>query len=275
MSALETVRQRPGSERYRADETWATLRADAERIVATEPVLGPALRDAILDRTSFADALAATLARRLGNAEPGEVALRMLATEVLAEHSEIVAAAAEDLAASVDRNPAYKDAVTPFCYAKGYHALEWHRIAHALWAAGREALASALEGRANDAFAIDIHPAARIGVRVFIDHGTGVVIGETAVVGDDVSILHAVTLGGTGKESGDRHPKVSRGVLLSAGAKILGNVTIGEGAKVGAGSVVLKPVAPHTTVAGVPARVVGRTHGVPSESMDQSLDFQI
>jgi serine O-acetyltransferase len=231
----------------------------------------------ILQHASLADALALTLASKFANSDLGEDALRELAGEILADEPRIVAIAAEDLAASVERNPAYCDAVTPFCYAKGFHALEWQRIAHALWNAGRGALATYLEGRSNDVFGIDIHPAARIGRRVFIDHGTGVVIGETAVVGDDVSILHGATLGGTGKESGDRHPKIGSGVLIATGATILGNVKIGDGAKIGAGSVVLKPVAPHVTVAGVPARVVGRTRGeMPSESMDQNfLDFQI
>jgi serine O-acetyltransferase len=138
-------------------------------------------------------------------------------------------------------------------------------------------VATFLEGRANDVFAIDIHPGAKIGRGVFIDHGTGIVIGETAVVGDDVSMLHGVTLGGTGKESGDRHPKIGAGVLLGTGATVLGNVRIGEGAKIAAGSVVLRPVAAHTTVAGVPARVVGSTGAeFPAQSMDQDfLDFQI
>lgn len=276
MSSSDAAVRRAAAEAVDVGRVWETLRAEAGRVVAAEPVLAVPLRRKVLDRASFADALALTLATKLANVDVGEESLHAVALEVLDADPAIAAAAAGDLAASVERNPAYRDHVTPFLYAKGFHALEWYRVAHALWSAGREALATALEGRVNDAFGIDIHPAARIGSPVFIDHGTGIVIGETAVVGDDVSILHGVTLGGTGKETGDRHPKIGRGVLLSAGATVLGNVQIGEGAKIGAGSVVLKPVAPHATVAGVPARVVGRTRDLPSESMDQNfLDFQI
>ena len=257
---------------------WATLRSDAERLVAEEPILGRVLRRVVLDRASFADALAWVLAAKLACDDAGEGDLTALAASVLAEHPDVVESAAIDLIASVARDPAYHDHVTPFAYAKGFQALQWHRIAHALWTSGREGLATFLEGRANDAFAIDIHPGARFGRGVFIDHGTGVVIGETAVVGDDVSILHGVTLGGTGKESGDRHPKIARGVLLGAGATVLGNVSVGEGANIAAGSVVLRPVPPWTTVAGIPARVVRQSHGeLPAQTMDQDfyLDFQI
>ena len=255
---------------------WKALRDDAARIAETEELLAPVVTDLILGRADFSESLAAVLARRLAGGDLSESQRLSLARETFATFDSIVDAAAADLAASIERNPAYPDAVTPFCYAKGFHALEWYRIAHALYNGGRRALAFAIQGRSNDAFSIDINPAAKVGVRVFIDHGTGVVIGETAVVGDDVSILHGVTLGGSGKESGDRHPKVAAGVLLSAGAEVIGNITIGEGAKIGAGSVVLKAVAPHTTVAGVPAKVVGRTRDEhPSETMDMSLDFQI
>jgi len=257
---------------------WPTLRSDAERIVAVEPILTRMLRRCVLDRDSFPDALAYVLAAKLACEDAGETDLLALAAGVLAANPQIAQSAAIDLIASVARDPAYHDYVTPFAYAKGFQALQWHRIAHALWIAGREELATFLEGRVNDAFSIDIHPGARFGRGVFIDHGTGVVIGETAVVGDDVSILHGVTLGGTGKESGDRHPKVARGVLLGTGATVLGNVTVGEGASIAAGSVVLRSVPPWTTVAGIPARIVRQSHGeLPSRTMDQdfSFDFQI
>jgi serine O-acetyltransferase len=258
---------------------WATLKADAERIVAVEPVLGAMLHRTVLNRKSFSDGLAHLLGAKLAGEDAGEGELVALVVGVLRDHPDIAESAAIDLIASVARDPAYHDHVTPFAYAKGFQALQWHRVAHALWTGGRQELATFLEGRANDVFAIDIHPGAQFGRGVFIDHGTGVVIGETAVVGDDVSILHGVTLGGTGKESGDRHPKVARGVLLGAGATVLGNVTIGEGANIAAGSVVLRPVPPWTTVAGIPARIVRQSHGEPpAQTMDQDFfvpDFQI
>jgi serine O-acetyltransferase len=257
---------------------WATLRSDAERIVAAEPILTRLLRRVVLDRTSFADALACLLAEKLACEDASEDDLVALAASVFEAHPEIAESAAIDLIASVARDPAYQDHITPFAYAKGFQALQLHRIAHALWTGGRQELATFLEGRGNDVFSIDIHPGAQFGRGVFIDHGTGVVVGETAVVGDDVSILHGVTLGGTGKVAGDRHPKIGRGVLLGTGATVLGNVTVGEGASIAAGSVVLRPVPPWTTVAGIPARIVRQSHGeLPARTMDQDFfqDFQI
>ena len=184
----------------------------------------------------------------------------------------IIAAAAADLEAIRTRDPAAEGYLTPFLYYKGFHALQWHRVGHRLWRERRRQLAYFLQSRVSQALAVDIHPGARVGCGVFIDHGTGVVIGQTSVIGDDVSMLHEVTLGGTGKEQGDRHPKVRDGVLLAAGAKILGNIEIGRASKVGAGSVVLKNVPARATVAGVPARVVGTSRGtVPAWEMDQSL----
>jgi serine O-acetyltransferase len=177
-----------------------------------------------------------------------------------------------DLTAVRDRDPACPDLLTPLLWFKGFQAVQIHRVAHWLWAHGRIHLARHLQSRSAEVFAIDIHPAARLGRGILIDHGTGVVIGETSVVEDDVSILQEVTLGGTGKAGGDRHPKIRRGVLIGAGAKILGNIEIGEGAKVGAGSIVLDPVEPFTTVAGVPARPVGARHtGMAALTMDHSL----
>jgi serine O-acetyltransferase len=256
---------------------WSALRAGAEYVAVHEPALEAFAQRVVLSQASFTDALARVLAAKLAGPDLGEPELALLATTVLRHEPHLVAYAAHDLAASVERDPAYRDAFTPFAYAKGFHALEWQRIAHVLWCGGREEIATFLEGRANDVFGIDIHPGARVGRGVFIDHGTGIVIGETAVVGDDVSMLHGVTLGGTGKESGDRHPKIGNGVLLGAGATVLGNVRVGAGARVAAGSVVLREVAPHTTVAGVPAHLVGATRGEdPAQSMDQDFtDFQI
>jgi len=226
----------------------------------------------VLRHAGFAPALSALLAGKL--AEPIMPAERLddLVRAAFADEPAIVAAAVADLAAICTRDPAADGCLTPFLYFKGFHALEWHRIGHWLWRQGRRDLAHYLQSRVSEIFAVDIHPAVPVGSGVFIDHGTGLVVGETAVIGNDVSILQEVTLGGTGKERGDRHPKVRDGVLLAAGAKVLGNIEIGKGAKVGAGSVVLKDVPPCATVAGVPARIVGWcSDQVPALAMDQSL----
>jgi serine O-acetyltransferase len=201
--------------------------------------------------------------------------LREVIREAFAASPEIREAIRRDLSAVLERDPAARGVAQPFLHYKGYHALQSQRVAHWLWNEGRQPLAFYLQNRISEVFAVDIHPAARIGKGILIDHGTSVVIGETAVVGDDVSMLHEVTLGGTGKESGDRHPKVGNGVMIGAGAKILGNVRIGNGSKVAAGSVVLDEVPPHATVAGVPARVVGKPQTEePALSMDQKLDTE-
>ena len=251
---------------------WSRLRAEALASAAREPILAPFLETAVLCRDGFAGALAHYLAGKLANSELGPADLSDLVQAVFAADPSIVAAAVADIEAARDRNPAYRDSLTPFLYFKGYQSLQWYRVGHWLWQAGRVELATWVQSRVSEVFAVDIHPAAQLGRGIFIDHSTGVVIGETAVVGDDVSILQGVTLGGTGKEHGDRHPKIRSGVLIGVGAKILGNIVVGEGAKIGAGSVVLKEVPPHTTVAGVPARVVGRTQTArPALSMDQEL----
>jgi serine O-acetyltransferase len=198
--------------------------------------------------------------------------VREIFQEAFAADPEIGAAVRADLSAVFERDPACHSYVQAFLFFKGFHALQCFRIAHWLWAHGRQPMALYFQNRMSDLFAVDIHPAARIGRGIMMDHATGVVIGETAVVGDDVSMLHGVTLGGTGKETGDRHPKIGRGVLLSVGAKVLGNIEVGEYSRVGAGSVVLKSVPPHCTVAGVPARVIGgKCPERPSHDMDQSL----
>jgi serine O-acetyltransferase len=253
-------------------ELWSALRADAIRAAGREELLAPLLNRAVLDHDGFAAALGAVLADKLANAALPAGRLAELVRSAMLHDSAIVAAAAADLVAIGTRDPAAESYLTPFLYYKGFHALEWHRVGHWLWHARRRDLAHFLQSRVSEVFAVDIHPAVPIGTGVFIDHATGLVVGETAVIGNDVSILHAVTLGGTGKERGDRHPKVRDGVLLAAGAKVLGNVEIGREAKVGAGSVVLSNVPPRATVAGVPARVVAWSHGaVPALEMDQSL----
>ena len=257
----------------RADaELWQQLLAEAKVVAAREDLLRGFIDLAVLRHTNFASALFQLLAGKLAERFMPAERLEDLARAAAADDPAIVAAAAADLAAIRVRDPAADGYLTPFLYFKGFHALEWHRVGHWLWRQQRRDLAHYLQSRVSEVFAVDIHPAAPVGRGVFIDHGTGLVVGETAVIGNDVSILQEVTLGGTGKEQGDRHPKVRDGVLLSAGAKVLGNIEIGAGAKVGAGSVVLKDVPPCATVAGVPARIVGWCNDqVPALAMDQSF----
>ncbi|WP_298376575.1 serine O-acetyltransferase [Azospirillum sp.] len=252
---------------------WAKLRGDAEQAAAKDNWLRSFAHIAVLSHENFASALGGHLARKLGDWYITAERLADLTETAYAEDPGIVASAVADLSAIVARDPAADSLLTPFLYFKGFHALQWHRVAHWLWGQGRTELAHFLQSRVSEVFAVDIHPAVPVGRGVFIDHGTGVVIGETAVVGNDVSILQGVTLGGTGKEHGDRHPKVRDGVLLAVGAKVLGNIEIGRFAKVGAGSVVLKNVPPGATVAGVPAKVVGwsTSDQAPAVEMDMSL----
>jgi serine O-acetyltransferase len=254
------------------DPLWPALYAEAEHMAAREGLLRAPIERAVLHHRDFAAALAGLLAHKLADAVLPVKRLAGLAQQAMADDPAIAAAAAADLAAIRARDPAAESWLTPFLYYKGFHALQWHRLGHHLWRADRRDLARFLQSRVSEVFAVDIHPAVPVGRGVFIDHATGLVVGETAVIGNDVSILHEVTLGGTGKERGDRHPKVRDGVLLCAGAKVLGNVEIGREAKVGAGSVVLHSVPPHATVAGVPARVVAWSQrAVPALEMDQSL----
>ncbi len=258
-------------------ELWPILCAEAARAAAREEILAGLIDRAVLSCDNFTSALGGLLAHKLADAALPAPRLADLVRSAIADEPAIVVAAATDLNAIRTRDPAAESYLTPFLYYKGFHALEWHRIAHWVWRVGRRDLAHFLQSRASEVFAVDIHPAVPIGTGVFIDHATGLVVGETAVIGNDVSILHEVTLGGTGKERGDRHPKVRDGVLLCAGAKVLGNVEIGREAKVGAGSVVLTNVPPRATVAGVPARIVAWSQGaVPALEMDQSLpDYEI
>ena len=237
-----------------------------------DPLVKGLVATGIRNHASFRGALAALIGRKLGDRSVADDALAELVTEVFEADPDIVHAAAADLVAIRERDPATADYVTPFLFFKGYHAVQSHRVAHWLWHNDRSYLALHLQSRCSELFAVDIHPAARLGRRILLDHGTGIVIGETSVLEDDVSLLQGVTLGGTGKNVGDRHPKVRRGVLIGAGAKILGNIEIGEGAKVGAGSIVLESVPPYTTVVGNPARIVGTRHsGLPAFTMDQML----
>ena len=252
---------------------WAAMRAEVEKQVEAEPVLATFMRPTVLRHRSFGDALAALLAQKLACPTLTEAGLRRIIHQAHAGDPALLCAAIADLLAFCERDPACDRYSLPFLYYKGYQGLQMHRVGHWLWRHRRRELALYLQSRGSEVFAMDIHPAARIGNGILVDHATALVIGETAVVGDNVSMLHEVTLGGTGKDSGDRHPKVGAGVLIGAGAKILGNVRIGEGAKIGAGSVVLDAVPAHSTVAGVPAKPVGVCNSrQPALDMDHTLE---
>ena len=252
---------------------WSQLHTEVTGLADDEPVLTSYLQATVINHESLIDSLSYLLAEKLASSNLPALSLREVIGQVLNASSAIQNAINVDLVASVDRNPASHGLANPFLNHKGFHALEAYRIANYLWQEGRHTLAFYLQSRISEVFAVDIHPAANLGTGIFIDHGTGIVIGETAIVGDNVSILQDVTLGGTGKEMGDRHPKVGSGVLICAGAKVLGNIRIGKGAKIGAGSVVLEDVPPHTTVVGVPAKVVGRPDSLePALGMDQHIN---
>lgn len=254
-------------------EVWETLRAEATRLISEEPTLRHLVDDVILSRSSPAAALGARLARRLSREDMPRDTMESLLCGVVEANPIIVHRAIRDLVAMFERDPACFSLLEPLLFFKGFLALSTYRISHQLWLDGRRWLALYLQSIASEAFAVDIHPAARIGCGILLDHATSFVVGETAIIEDNVSILHEVTLGGTGKETGDRHPIIRSGVLLGAGAKILGRVEIGTGAKVGAGSVVLNDVPPHTTVAGVPAVIVGQLgEESPAIEMNQKLD---
>src|SRR4051812_12654894 len=255
-----------------APPVWASLRNEALQIAKTEPSLASLVNAVILRHNTLEHALSFQLARKLGDQELRAMSLREVIEEALTADPSIIAAVEADLRAVFERDPACRGYLQPFLYFKGFLALETHRIAHWLLGQGREPLALYLQSRMSELFQVDINPAARIGKGIFFDHGTGIVIGETAVVGDDVSMLHGVTLGGTGAHRGDRHPKIGKGVLLGAGAKVLGNIEIGDYAKVASGSVVLKPVPAGCTAAGVPARLVNcRPCSDPARTMDHTL----
>ncbi|GJE28503.1 serine O-acetyltransferase [Methylobacterium organophilum] len=254
-------------------DVWQELRSEAEAALIEEPLYAGLVQATVLDQRSLSGALAYRLAHRLGDGDLSRLSMRDLCLSAFEADPQASARAVRDLVAIRERDPTCRRYLDPFLFYKGFAALEAYRVAHWLWHQGRATLALHVQSRISEVFGCDIHPAARIGSGVFIDHATGVVIGETTVVADDVSILQSVTLGGNGKESGDRHPKIERGVLLSVGAKVLGNIRVGEGAKVAAAAVVLHEVPAHTTVAGVPARVVSRLSKdeEPAQTMDQSF----
>lgn len=269
MSLIET--NPPVEARTGVDSVWARLRVEAAAAAAEEPILASFLNAAVLRHDKFSHALAYRLAAKLADAQLDTMLAHDVAQDALQSDSDIVEKAAADMVAIDERDPACLSLLQPFLYFKGFHALQAHRVGHWLWHEGRQTLAFHLQSRVGERFGLDIHPAARIGRGVMLDHATSVVIGETAVVGDDCSILHEVTLGGTGAAHEDRHPKIGRGVMIGAGARVLGNIEVGDGARIAAGSVVLKPVPAGCTVAGVPAKIVGDCCGEPAKSMDQSL----
>mgnify|MGYP001555427463 CR=1 FL=1 len=241
-----------------SDPVWERIRAEAARHASEEPILASFLHATILNHSELELALSFHLARQLDSPTASSLVLREVMLEAMECDCGIHDAVRSVLQAIEERDSACHELCIPFLYFKGFHSLQTQRIANWLWHNGRQSMALFFQNRVSVKFGVDIHPAASLGKGIMLDHATGLVIGETAVVGDNVSILQSVTLGGTGKDEGDRHPKIGNGVLISAGAKILGNIRVGEGAKVGAGSVVLDDVPPHPTVAGVPAKGVGR-----------------
>ncbi|GAB3481111.1 serine O-acetyltransferase [Marinomonas epiphytica] len=253
---------------------WHTLQEEAKKLALDEPILASFFNTTILRHDTLCSALSFLLASKLDSISIPAMVLREVFEEAMADkNSGIVDCIERDILAIKERDAACDTLTTPLLFFKGFHALQTHRVANWLWKNDRKSLALYLQGQMSMAFSVDIHPAATIGCGIMLDHATGLVVGETCVIEDNVSILQSVTLGGTGKEHGDRHPKIRSGVLIGAGAKILGNIEVGVGAKVGAGSVVLEEVAPHTTVAGVPAKVVGHnTEEEPALEMDHNIN---
>ncbi|MEM1396787.1 MAG: serine O-acetyltransferase [Pseudomonadota bacterium] len=255
----------------RADQAWPRARVEAATAAAREPTLASFLHATVLNHETFTAALSYRLAQKLSDQEMNAISWREVCEEAYADEKSIVDAALADMIAVYERDPACHEYVQPFLYFKGFMALQGQRVSNWLWRRDRRPLALYLQSRMSELFQVDVHPATKIGKGVHIDHASGVVIGETAVIEDNVSIFQNVTLGGTGKDVGDRHPKIRQGALISVGAKVLGNIEIGEGAKVAAGSVVLKDVPAGCTVAGVPAKPVGECPQAASETMDQSF----
>jgi serine O-acetyltransferase len=256
----------------RTDPMFSRIRHEAEEAISRDPALATFLTTAVFGHDTLEAAVAARVAARLDHRESPAPLVQQAYADVIARDASIGDAFRADLMAVLDRDPACQRLIEPLLYFKGFHALQTYRLAHAMLKAGRRDFAMLLQSRASAEYGVDINPAARIGKGIFLDHATGLVVGETAAIDDDVSILQGVTLGGTGKETGDRHPKIRRGVLIGAGAKILGNIEIGHCARVAAGSVVLQAVPHNKTVAGVPARIVGEAGcAEPSRDMNQIL----
>jgi serine O-acetyltransferase len=254
------------------DPVWSRIRLEAEAAISGEPLLGGLVHSSVLHHSSFERALAYRIAMKLTSPEMLGQILREIIDQALADEPGIAQAARADIVAINDRDPACQTFLQPLLYFKGFQAVQAYRVAHHLWTDGRRDMAYFFQMRVSEVFGVDIHPAARIGKGIMIDHAHSIVIGETAVVGDNVSMLHSVTLGGTGKTDGDRHPKIGDGVLIGAGAHVLGNIRVGHCSRIAAGSVVLHDVPPCKTVAGVPARIVGEAGcAQPAMSMDQMV----
>jgi serine O-acetyltransferase len=269
---LTLVSRDPRDLQQFTDSLWARLRQEAEDAYDRAPMLAPLFLDSIINQPSFEGAVIHRVASRLKNDVISLPLIVQAFLRAVAAQPEIATAVRADITAVYERDPACERFIEPFLYFKGFHAIQAHRLTHWLWGNGERDFALYLQSRSSEVFQTDIHPAARFGQGIFLDHATGLVVGETAVVEDEVSMLQDVTLGGTGKEAGDRHPKIRCGVMIGAGAKILGNIEIGENARIAAGSVVLRSIPAHTTVAGVPARVVRtETPDHPSQTMDQIL----
>ena len=252
------------------DPVWDRITEEAQQAVLDEPLIGGLVHACILHHQTIDKALSYRLAAKLSSNEMSMVILREIADQAYNAAPELIEAARADLVAVFERDPACHRLLQPILYFKGYQATQFYRVAHWLWTQGKHDLAYFLQMRISEIFGVDIHPAAKLGKGIMIDHAHSIVIGETAVVGDNVSMLHSVTLGGTGKEEEQRHPKIGDGVLIGAGAKVLGNIEIGHCSRIAAGSVVLHPVPPCKTVAGVPARIVGEAGcDQPSVRMDQ------
>ncbi|WP_435141634.1 serine O-acetyltransferase [Pseudopelagicola sp. nBUS_19] len=254
------------------DPVWQRITTEAEAAVREEPLMGGLVHACVLHHKSIERALSYRFAAKLASNEMSMVVLREIADETFATNPKVITSARADLMAIFERDPACHRLLQPILYFKGYQAVQAYRIGHVLWKQGRTDLAYFIQMRASEIFGIDIHPGARIGKGIMIDHAHSIVIGETAVVGNNVSMLHSVTLGGTGKEEEDRHPKIGDGVLIGAGAKVLGNIKVGHCSRIAAGSVVLEEVPPCKTVAGVPAQIVGEAGcDQPAVNMDQVL----
>ena len=254
------------------DPIWSAVKVDAEEIVRYEPAMASFVYATVLNHDRLEDAVASRIAQRIGNHVVSGDLIRSTFGDALADDPVLREAIRVDLAAVYDRDPACHRYIEPVLYFKGFHAIQTHRLAHWLWRQGRRDFAYYLQSKSSEVFQTDINPAVSMGKGIFLDHATGLVVGETAVIEDNVSILQDVTLGGTGKEDGDRHPKIRQGVLIGAGAKILGNIEVGRCSKVAAGSVVVKPVPANSTVAGVPAKVIGEAGcREPACSMDQMV----
>jgi len=263
---------RPAKGLDKVDPVWTRIRSEAEGVAQREPELSSFIYENILHHDTLETAVVHRVAQRLDHADVSADLIRQAYREAIDDQPVLGEIFRADIVAIADRDPATNRLIEPVLYYKGFHAIQTHRLAHWLLAKGRKDFALYLQSRASVVFQCDINPAARIGRGIFLDHATGLVVGETAVIDDDVSILHDVTLGGTGKEHEDRHPKIRRGVMIGAGAKILGNIEVGHCARIAAGSVVINSVPNNVTVAGVPAKVVGEAGcPEPSRTMDQML----